>query len=97
MSKIFKGFLSAVRNSFRISKVLKDVVCWHLFLGPQEFLILDGAQDFTILTCSEIKTPKSNPLTKVSGLISDIILFYKSINIPFKNVYETDREIAEII
>ena len=51
---------------------LKCVVCWHLFLGPQEFLILDGAQDFTILTCSEIKTPKSNPLTKVSGLISDI-------------------------
>ena len=72
MSKIFKGFLSTVRNSFRISKVLKGVVCWRLFLGPQEFLILDGAQNFTILTCSEIKTPKSNPLTKVSGLISDI-------------------------
>ena len=72
MSKIFKRFLSTIRNSFRISKVLKGVVCWHLFLGPQEFLILDGAQDFTILTCSEIKTPKSNPLTKVSGLISDI-------------------------
>ena len=51
---------------------LKGVVCWHLFLGPQEFLILDGAQDFTILTCSEIKTPKSNPLTKVSSIISDI-------------------------
>ena len=53
---------------------LKGVVCCgNLFLGPQEFLILDGAQDFTILTCSEIKTPKLNPLTKVSGLISDII------------------------
>jgi hypothetical protein len=25
------------------------------FLGPQELKILDGAQDFTILTCSEIK------------------------------------------
>jgi len=43
---------------------LKVWVCdRHLFLGPQEFLILDGAQDFTILTCSEIKTPKNYPLT----------------------------------
>jgi len=52
---------------------LKGGVCDSpLFLGPQEFLILDGAQDFTILTCSEIKTTKLYPLTKVSGLISDI-------------------------
>ena len=84
MSKIFKGFLSTVRNSFRISKVLKGVVCWHLFLGCRKihseefsaqkivfynFLVF---KNIKFLTCSEIKTPKSNPLTKVSGLISDI-------------------------
>jgi len=44
---------------------LKGVVCDSpLFLGPQEFLILDGAQDFTILTCSEIKTVNINHLLK---------------------------------
>ena len=53
---------------------LKGGVCDSpLFLGPQESQIPDGAQDLKILTCSEIKTPKQNPLTKVSGLISDII------------------------
>ncbi len=53
---------------------LKGGVCDSpLFLGPQESKIPDGAQDLTILTCSEIKTPKQNPFTKVSVLISDII------------------------
>ena len=68
MSKIFKGFLSAVRNSFRISKVLKDVVCdRHLFLGRKKihseefsaqkivfynFLVF---KNLKFLTCSEIE------------------------------------------
>jgi len=44
-----------------------------LFLGPQEFLILDGAQDFTILTCSEINAIKLHLHHKLYSLISDIL------------------------
>src|SRR3989344_2133710 len=67
MSKIFKGFLNTVRNSKRISKVLKGVVCWHLFLGCRKihseefsaqkivfynFLVF---KNLKFLTCSEIE------------------------------------------
>jgi len=58
---IFVLFLSIVVVIFIITitkkKNQKNLHCLFLgFLGPQEFLILDGAQDFTILTCSEIKS-----------------------------------------